>query len=1815
MKAKNLFLILLIIITSALHSQKLHTGFYSTDGSVNVVKQQGCDLYLGGSFYWIGHKEGAISMFNEGISKPDTNFPFIRDARKIIPDGKGGWYIAGGFDKLNFIPVKKLIRLKPNLTIDPSFKSPDFHNYTFQTMLLDETYLYLAGDITITGSDIKYLLRLNAETGELDSEWKPQPDNIVNKIIIQGDKLITSGDFGMIGGERLRYFAILDKNSAKAISLLSANSSSNDMTAQNDTLFVLTGGYVWQNAATYGIQAFRNACVKAGNDEPDKRTPFETQFESIISDNKKGWYVGGNFTTLGGIATQRIARINEDLSVDTNFIQKIPISYGGVYNIYTMFLDDEHLYICTLHKLQVEGKNYDYVIRLNSRTGELDTSWRPNPDAIVRTVKTNDTAIFIGGDFRKVYGKTAYKFAALSKINNDLSGWRADALVLTDTIQSFVNKIEIKNDNIYVGGRFTSKINNKNTVALCRLNSKGLIDTTFTFNMVSWYPEVYTMLVKDSLLYFAGHFSLNKDGLQRNHIAAYNIEKNKLAQWNPGDIYYNNLGINSPHWVIANSADTLFVSCFNIDSVQHLPIKNLIALNTATGIVYNNFSPKPNATVISMAASNSKLLFSGAFDYLKYQSPTILMGLDLKNLKWHLPKVINGSFLQSKIKILEGKLYISGQKMSSGVFGEERNCLAVLDPKTFNLLPFNLPALSNDALINDFSLNNDKLYIAGSFSSINNQQRNNLACFDIKDNILTEWNPSSKLTINNLLVEKDKIFTITSTGQGDNLMSAYKRNSLAKINICDNKIEDWQPDIGYSTIKDMLISGDTIFIAGNFQSVNATSIKNLAAIHKNMGGLFTDWRPEPDNQVNKIFKIEEKMFVCGNFNNIANQPAKGFAVINYKDGTLNPWSCDSLNKLTAYYINVEDLVIHNNKLYLAGSFSPKANFNYQIVEIDYTSGILQRAWRWSNSSVNYLTAADSLLFLSGSFYTYNDIGRQNLAAINLNTGNISNWKPNFNEKDFFKQIFIRGKYLYTIGTKNNSPNIAQFKIFKHGINEPLFKWEFYNTNSWTPFNSIVFDDNIIYCGGAFTRIGSNFRTQNLAKLSLPFVAYKPVFTDFSPKSGADFGLVNMNIYGSGFIPGSTVLLTKKGETNIVPDTLFIYNNEIKAVFNTTGKSLGKWTLSIDIPGDTTFILADAFTIEKAEEPILKAFISGPSTTNRNRPTTYFISYSNNSNVAAYAVPLIIATQKDVYSVIDFHDAIIRPANEPKLKYDTIPIYYESDYLFGKAFPCRIYPLIIPVIPPNSTGFLKFTISIGTAFEPAPIKVYIGGSTFEFKPFKSESRFGLAPELLGCYYDIFSTAVELAPGISCIKSFYDNAVSPIIDDYKNNTKMSYMSQFFNGAKLIVDCIPGGAIVTKTTKYLKKTYDYASKAEGTYNSINKCTDFYKKFSEEFTFFIQSFWSVDPNMKYGPAGLGGSNYTNNTGSFDYIITFENDSAATVPAKLVIIEDSLDINKFDMETFAFGPVGLADSIIPVSSALKSFNKSFDMRPKQNYVLDIKADANTETGLIKWTFQALDPTTMLLSEDSKLGFLPPNNKAPNGEGQVMFSVKLKDNIKQGDYISNQASITFDWNEPIITPQWTNIIDTIKPVSKMNDLAVLTTDTSFTVSWNGSDIGSGIYGFNIYVAVNDGSFMPWLISTFEKEAIFTGFVDSVYSFYSLALDSAGNLENKNAVSETSTTIITAVNKINKGTDKIILYQNKPNPFSKQTVISWYLPQKTTVSLEIFDVYGKRIYPALNTTIQQSGYHHYLIDADLPKGIYYYKLNADKYSYIKKFIVL
>ncbi len=342
-----------------------------------------------------------------------------------------------------------------------------------------------------------------------------------------------------------------------------------------------------------------------------------------------------------------------------------------------------------------------------------------------------------------------------------------------------------------------------------------------------------------------------------------------------------------------------------------------------------------------------------------------------------------------------------------------------------------------------------------------------------------------------------------------------------------------------------------------------------------------------------------------------------------------------------------------------------------------------------------------------------------------------------------------------------------------------------------------------------------------------------------------------------------------------------------------------------------------------------------------------------------------------------------------------------------------------------------------------------------------------------------------------------------------------------------------------------------------------------------------SFDPNNKSTTAGYGAKGHIQNQ-ALAYLVEFENDpdAGATIPAQEVFVTDLLDTD-LDLGTFEWIAFGFDNRKWDVPPGLSHYETTIDLRPDGiSLLVPVILTLDVAKRELKATFRSLDPLTRKLPDALDAGFLPVNDKnLHNGEGFFSYRIEPLKNLATGTEITNQASIVFDVNDPILTPITKNTIDVGAPSSKVNALPTQSSK-NIPLSWTGTDDegGSGIAGYDIYVSDNGGAYQLFLKGTTQTSAVFVGELDHTYRFYSVATDNVGNRETAPTTPDAETTVKNMVwqNPINRvdvnGDGKVfpidaLMVINELNGRKYHDPITKRLVPRTDPNLPFYDVNG------------------------------------------------
>ncbi|MEJ2616433.1 MAG: kelch repeat-containing protein [Ignavibacteriaceae bacterium] len=97
--------------------------------------------------------------------------------------------------------------------------------------------------------------------------------------------------------------------------------------------------------------------------------------------------------------------------------------------------------------------------------------------------------------------------------------------------------------------------------------------------------------------------------------------------------------------------------------------------------------------------------------------------------------------------------------------------------------------------------------------------------------------------------------------------------------------------------------------------------------------------------------------------------------------------------------------------------------------------------------------------------------------------------------------------------------------------------------------------------------------------------------------------------------------------------------------------------------------------------------------------------------------------------------------------------------------------------------------------------------------------------------------------------------------------------------------------------------------------------------------------------------------------------------------------------------------------------------------------------------------------------------------------------------------------------------------------------------------------------------------------------------------------------------ITDISEINTEIKQYSLHQNYPNPFNPSTTIKYSIPKQSYVTLKLYDILGREVATLVNAEKPSGNYQVEFNAANLPSGVYFYRIQAGSFNQVRKMLLI
>ncbi|MCU0425311.1 MAG: IPT/TIG domain-containing protein [Candidatus Kapabacteria bacterium] len=622
-------------------------------------------------------------------------------------------------------------------------------------------------------------------------------------------------------------------------------------------------------------------CVQLDAATGDALTPFPVvngDVAAIVADGSGGWYIGGTFTSVGGVPRNNIAHIlntgaldmmwnpNANAGVQALALSGATVYAGGVFN-------------------NIGGQPRNLIAALDAVTGNA-TAWNPNADNFVRAIAVNGATVYVSGGFMNVGGQPRSRIAALDAATGNATAWNPNA-------NSEVHVLAVNGTTVYAAGLFTN-IGGQPRNRIVALDAATGLAT-------AWDPNadqpVRALVVSGTTVYVAGTFT-NIGGQPRNRIAALDAATGLATTWNPiADNFVNSLAV---------SGTTVYAGGVFANIGGQLR-NRIAALDAATGNA-TAWTPHANGNVPVLAVNGTTICAGGSFTACGIPGRVIRNYIAALNEATGAPTAwnpnANGTVFT--LTVNGANVYAGGAFTSIG--GQPRSRIAALDAVTGNATAWNPNA---DNQVNSIAVDGTTVYAGGNFTNIGAAARNRLAALDAGTGLATAWNPNPNSQIVTVVVNGSTVYV---GGFGMTAIGGSFRNNIAAVDAVSGLATAWDPNAGGTSVSGIALNGSTVYVGGSYSSLGGSTRTGLGAIDIATASL-NPWDPNPVLPAGQLAIGGSTLYVGGAFTTISGQPRSRLAAYNTVTNTLEAAWTPSANN------GISDIATGPSWVYVGGGFT------------------------------------------------------------------------------------------------------------------------------------------------------------------------------------------------------------------------------------------------------------------------------------------------------------------------------------------------------------------------------------------------------------------------------------------------------------------------------------------------------------------------------------------------------------------------------------------------------------------------------------------------------------------------------------------------------------------------------------------------------------------------------------------------------------------------------------------------------------------------------------------------------------------------------
>jgi len=515
------------------------------DDSISAIAVSGSTVYVAGLFTTVDgqsrHDIAAVRSTDGGVTGFNPGANAAVEALAVSGDGSVV-YAGGRFTLIGGQPRTSLAALNAadgtaTATFAPVITG-SVGTGVVDALAISNSILYVGGTFASLGAQPRNnvgALSLGVPTdGVIVSGFDPSPSYngcaacaSISVLAVSGSTVYIGGLFTTIGGQARSFLAGLAPDGTATAFNPAPNGNIFALAVEGQTLYVAGSFQSPTGAVSIGGQSRNFAAALRTSDAT--ATPFNPNPNALaraIAATGSAIYLGGNFSSLGGVVRRGLAAISAVDGLVTAFDPEAYGYNGGTANVGALAVSGSTLYVGGYFGT-IAGQPRGSLAALHLPEGAL-TDWDPrarygtNP-ALIQALAATDSTLFVGGIFTTIGGQARSNIGAVSVVG-------ATATAFDPKSDREVDALALGGSTIYAGGHF-------GTIGGQTRHSIAALDPT-TGVATPWDPDtglhsnVLALAVAGPVVYAGGDFAA-VHGLPRTNLAGINVTDGTPTAFDP----------------------------------------------------------------------------------------------------------------------------------------------------------------------------------------------------------------------------------------------------------------------------------------------------------------------------------------------------------------------------------------------------------------------------------------------------------------------------------------------------------------------------------------------------------------------------------------------------------------------------------------------------------------------------------------------------------------------------------------------------------------------------------------------------------------------------------------------------------------------------------------------------------------------------------------------------------------------------------------------------------------------------------------------------------------------------------------------------------------------------------------------------------------------------------------------------------------------------------------------------------------------------------------------------------------------------------